>query len=102
MRGRQSCASSSWVCKRALPSKSGGIGSAVQQQVLAREVGGVGAADEGAELSELGGCAEALGGNRGDGMRDHFRFRLAGFLGGVGKAAAQALGVEASGQQIVE
>ena len=83
-------------------SESRGVEAAVEQYILAGDVGGVDAAEKGAGLAEFVGGAEALGGNLGLGFGGDFRFGFAGILGGPLQPAAQALGIEIARQQVVD
>src|SRR3954470_18940336 len=78
-------------------SECAGIKPAVDRDVLAGQVAGMDRAEEGADLAEFLGRAEALGGNLGG------EFGLErGLVAALRKAAAQPVGVELAGQQIVD
>src|SRR6266851_6290383 len=97
----------SWSAARNLPGATGRserprIGAAVQQPILAGDIAGLDTTQEGAGGAEFVGAAEApsrvlLHALRRDGVG-----ALAGALGGMGDGRAQAVGVERSGQQIVD
>src|ERR1700760_237646 len=84
------------------PSEGAGEGAAVGQHVLAGQVGRMHAAQEGADGAELGGIAEAAGGDRLLARGADRLDVLAGLLGGADHRALQAVGVEGARQQVVE
>src|SRR5690606_18799384 len=83
-------------------SERAGVEAAVDQEVLAGDVARLGAADEGAQLAKLLGRAEPPGRN----LRERFgldlRDRTARSLRRERHAGAQPIGVEASGQDVVD
>ena len=78
------------------------VGAAVHQHVLAGDVAGVRAAQEGAGGAELAGGAEALRRVELAARVHHLLQRLAALLRGADHGAAQAVGVEGAGQQVVD
>src|ERR1700730_15574958 len=78
------------------------VRSAVEQNVLTGDVAGMDAAQKSTGLPELRGSAESLGGNLRHGLRGRRGLWFPGFLGGIGEAVAQALGVETARQQIID
>ncbi len=80
----------------------GAIRSSVEQNILAGDVTGMHTAQESAGLAELRRCAKALRGNRLLRMPRNLLFGHSFMLCRRAKAAAQALGIKASRQQIVD
>src|SRR5437773_1520471 len=78
------------------------VPSAVDQEVLTRHETGLGAADERAEVAELRGIAEAPGGVRPVAVADDLLDGPATGLRLDGDRRAQAVGVERTGEQVVD
>ena len=78
------------------------VGAAVEQHVLPDHVGGLLAAEKGADLAELLGRAEAPDGNGLHTRSGHLLVGATGLAGGLVYAASQSLGIEGAGEQIVE
>src|SRR5678816_1434128 len=83
-------------------SERAGIVAAVEQYVLADEIPGVHAADEGANGTELRGAAEAAGGHGGGSRRLELGDRLSRGLRAAFHRLLEPVGVEGTGQQVVD
>src|SRR5574340_945115 len=96
---RAAGAAPSW---RTAASERARIRPAVEQQVLAGDEAGVGAAQEGAGVAEFGRVAEAAGGIGVHARAAHLLVGLAARLGARHERGLQAIGVERPGQQVVD